>query len=134
MKTLRQMKKRTLMTVLFLGVSLAAFAFPPLVRIIWWTLTDITSSSAHLVVHSQGAESLTVEIRNLDDEILDIKSFATGATSSMEETFYPMDLINLKPDTQYKIVVTANGFFDQSNQRNYDSRIIYFTTEPDIQP
>ena len=133
MKNLRQMKKWTLMSVLLCGISLAAFAFAPQVRIIWWTLTDITSSSAHLVVYHQGAHKFQLKIYNGDQVVREVEQY-TGATSTDEEIFYAMDLVNLRPNTTYKLEIIVIGFPGETENPKEDMREVYFTTDSEVQP
>ena len=135
MKTLRQLKKWTLMSVLLCGISLAAYAIAPQVRVIWSTLTDITSTSAHLVVYHQGVTSFKLEICTQDGQIVGgVYLDNIGATSPEEEIFTAMDIENLQPNTTYRLKITVTGLPDENEQPNKDFRSIEFTTDAEVQP
>ena len=132
MKNLRQMKKRTLMSILFLSVSLAAFAFAPQVWILSWSVTNVTSRSAHLVVEHEGATHFELRIYNSE-------GIPVGGVSKEINSFYPgdviysvMDLENLQPNTTYTLRITVTGFPGETQGANKDSRDISFTTDSEV--
>ena len=128
MKSFRQMKKWTLMSVLLCGISLAAYAIAPQVRIIWWTLTDITSSSAHLVVEHEGATSFELKISPLNG------SYVTEYSQEIENAipgnvaYSVIDLTRLHPNTEYIIEIKVIGCPDENGRKNNEKDYIFFTT------
>ena len=130
MKSFRQMKKWTLMSVLFCGISLAAFAIIPQVEIKCWTVTNITSSSAHLVVLHQGASSFQLKVYEGDQVVANVLNYP-GATSPDEEIFSAMDIENLHPSTTYRLEIIVRSLPDENGQTNTDSRSIEFATDPE---
>ena len=134
MKTLRQLKKRTLMSMLFLGVSLAAFAFAPQVWILSWSVTNITSNSAHLVVEHEGAKQFKLEILTLDGECVGGISKYTDSINPEDIIYSVMDIVNLQPSTTYRLKITVTGFPDETGQSDDDVENIYFTTASEVQP
>ena len=134
MKSFRQMKKWTLMSVLLCGISLAAYAFAPQVRILSWSVSNITSRSAHLLVEHEGAKYFQLEIFNSEGR-------PVGGIYSEINSFYPeeviyttMDLENLLPNTTYTLRITVTGFPGETQEPNKDSRDISFTTDSEVQP
>ena len=134
MKTLRQMKKWTLMSVLLCGISLAAYAFAPQVWILSWSVTNVTSRSAHLVVEHEGATHFELRIYNSE-------GIPVGGVSKEINSFYPgdviysvMDLENLQPNTTYTLRITVTGFPGETQVPNKDIEEITFTTESEVQP
>ncbi|MBR6495928.1 MAG: hypothetical protein IKT28_02300 [Rikenellaceae bacterium] len=134
MKNLRQMKKWTLMSVLLCGISLAAYAFAPQVWILSWSVTNVTSRSAHLVVEHEGATHFQLEIYDSDDRYV-------GGISKDINSFYPgdviysvMDLENLRPNTTYTLRITVTGFPGETQEPNKDVEEISFTTDSEVQP
>ena len=130
MKALCQLKKWSLMTVLLCGISLAAYAIIPQVSIKCWTLTDITSRSAHLVVLHQGASSFQLKVYEGDQVVANVLRYP-GATSPDEEIFSAMDIENLHPSTTYRLEIIVRSLPDENGQTNTDSRSIEFTTDPE---
>ena len=121
------------MSVLLCGISLAAYAIAPQVRVIWSTLTDITSTSAHLVVFHQGTHKFQLKIYNGDQVVREVEQY-TEATSPDEEMFYAMDLVNLRPNTTYKLEIIVTGFSGETEDSNVDTKEMYFTTGSEVQP
>ena len=132
MKSFRQMKKRTFMSMLFLGVSLAVFATTPQVRILWWSLTDITSNSAHLAVETEGVATLIIEVCTPEGDVITSYTLYPGATDPKEIYYYVKDINDLIPNTAYKIKIIAVGLPDRNGQANRDSTEIYFLTDPEL--
>ena len=132
MKSFRQMKKWTLMSVLLCGISLAAYAIIPQVRIMWWTLTDITSTSAHLVVLHQGASYFRLDVCTPEGERVKRHYHYPGATSPEEEIFSVMDIENLTPNTTYMLKILVKGLPGDTDHVSADSTQLYFTTEPEL--
>ena len=134
MKTFRQMKKWTLMSVLLCGISLAAYAIIPQVRILWWSVTSITSNSAHLVVEHEGATQFELKILTLDGERVGGISRDIDSINPEDVIYSIMDLVNLQPNTTYRLEITVTGFPDETGQRDKDYEYIYFTTASEVQP
>ena len=118
------------MSVLLCGISLAAYAIAPQVRVIWSTLTDITSTSAHLVVFHQGTHKFQLKIYNGDQVVANVLRYP-GATSPDEEIFSAMDIENLHPSTTYRLEIIVRSLPDENGQTNTDSRSIEFATDPE---
>ena len=134
MKNLRQMKKWALMSVLLCGISLAAYAIIPQVRILWWSVTSITSNSAHLVVEHEGAKQFKLEILTLDGECVGGISKYTDSINPEDIIYSVMDIVNLQPSTTYRLKITVTGFPDETGQSDDDVENIYFTTASEVQP
>ena len=132
MKTLHQLKKRTLMSMLFLGVSLAVFATTPQVRILWWTLTDVTSTSAHLSVEHQGVATLIIEVSTTEGDVITKTTLYPGITDPRQIYYNEKDITELIPNTMYKIKIIAVGLPDRNGQANRDSTEMYFLTDPEL--
>ncbi len=128
------MKKWTLMSVLLCGISLAAYAIIPQVRIMWWTLTDITSRSAHLVVETEGVATLIIDVCTPDDHRITRYTLYPGVTDPREIYDYVKDINDLIPNTAYKIKIIAVGLPDENGQANRDFAEINFTTDSEVQP
>ena len=134
MKTFRQMKKWALMSVLLCGISLAAYAIIPQVRILWWSVTSITSNSAHLVVEHEGAKQFKLEILTLDGERVGGISRDIDSINPEDIIYSVMDIGNLQPSTTYRLKITVTGFPDETGQSDDDVENIYFTTVSEVQP
>ncbi len=120
------------MTVLLCGVSLAAYAIIPQVRIIWWSVTSITSRSAHLVVEHEGAVSVKIDVCNSDTVSIKEHFSYPGTISPDDIVYSPYEIDNLKSNTEYIIKVTVRGFPDEMGNSNTDVAYISFTTDSEL--
>ncbi len=116
------------MSVLLCGISLAAYAIIPQVRIMWWTLTDITSTSAHLVIEHEGAKSIQIKISPFDGG--DVTTFRWELENAVpgEIAYSAMDLTRLYPDTEYILEIKLTGFPDENGRDLSVREYISFTT------
>ena len=134
MKTLRQMKKRTLMSMLFLSVSLAAFAFAPQAWILSWSVTDITSNSAHLVVEHENAQYFELTISKSDGESVGYFRREINSLYPGDIVYSIMDIENLRPNTTYTLKVIVESCRDEVGHFTTDFEYITFTTPSEVQP
>ena len=133
MKTLCQLKKWTLMSMLFLGASLTAYAIAPFVGITRCVVTHVESTTAHLEVEARGADKLIIEVWRSDVRVSRTE-WETVATSPDDEIIGYYDISNLFPNTEYRVVVIAEGFKDLTEQSNTDSKECSFTTTSQQEP
>ncbi len=134
MKNLRQMKKRTLMSMLFLSVSLAAFAFAPQAWILSWSVTDITPRSAHLVVEHENTQYFELTIRKSDGERVGYFRREINSLYPGDVIYSVMDIENLQPNTTYTLFVLVESCRDEVGHYTTDFEYITFTTPSEVQP
>ena len=129
MKSFRQMKKWTLMSVLLCGISLAAYAIVTQPRILTCTLTNILPTSVDLFIEHQGAEYLLIDLCTPDGELIarhldKIEEIDAEATLTSMYNAY-----NLIPNTEYRIEIVVIGFSEQpESQYSDDMMTISFRT------
>ena len=113
------MKKWALMSVLFLGMSLAVYAIvAPEVSIESITLLRVTSTSADVMVESTGAVSLLLQVCTPEGDVITQYLGYPGGTSPSDGFYSFYNIAGLSPDTEYLIRVTGRGYPNEDGDAN----------------
>ena len=130
MKTLKMIKRWILISIVFVGMSLTAYAVASTVIIRSITLNSVSTTTAEIIVEHIGIEGIYWGIW-IDgcDEIYDF-GLCTEVTGPDEHGYYHSSFVinNLIPGSPYELIVIGYEDIDDTENSAYQSGSITFET------